>query len=123
MALLQGLGAVGDWRPTGEDNRSANDNSHFIGFTGYVRGFSSAKVYAILNGKPKSACFLTQQLVPECSLAQASLEMDPQQSPGVEDMSPENRVSGVEQCCTDNFAPSAYLELLTACDSIFPHSG
>ena len=56
---ITGMGAVGGWRPlTIVDNRRIKDG--YIGYAGYarvVRPDTPVKVYAILRGRPQSACY------------------------------------------------------------------
>jgi hypothetical protein len=56
---ITGLAAVGDWRPK---VREANPSvtSGYVGYAGYVRDarkFTSVKLYAVLSGRPQSACY------------------------------------------------------------------
>jgi hypothetical protein len=58
--VITGLAAVGDWRPT---VRAANPwmKSSYIGYVGYVRDWernTPVKIYAILRGNPRSACYI-----------------------------------------------------------------
>jgi hypothetical protein len=56
---ITGLGVVGEWRPmTQVDNRRIKDG--YLGFAGYARVVRQGvplKLYAILHGKPQSACY------------------------------------------------------------------
>jgi hypothetical protein len=56
--IITGWAAVGGWRPS---VRAANPRltTSYIGFAGYVReepGSIAVKLYAVLEGTPKSAC-------------------------------------------------------------------
>ncbi len=57
---INGLGAMGDWRPMNQTVRPGM-TTNYIGYTGYVQKLRSpgpVEIYAILNGNPVTACFI-----------------------------------------------------------------
>jgi hypothetical protein len=59
--IITGLAALGDWRPA---VRAGNPGitSSYIGFAGYVRDGKKetpVKIYALLHGNQRSACYIT----------------------------------------------------------------
>ena len=58
--VITGLGAMGDWRPLDQVTRPGV-TTNYIGYTGYVQGGRApgpVEIYAILPGKPASACLI-----------------------------------------------------------------
>ena len=58
--VITGIGAVGDWRPVDKRTRPST-TTNYIGYTGYVqagRMSGPVEVYAILPGRPATACMI-----------------------------------------------------------------